>query len=136
MIETVVKRTINPKWRFTQSGMAALYIQNGLQLLPALFGVSDIDDERIVDYLVYQIYRYRTSIANSSWQYTYLFSQAALEKYRSQFLSADGKAGMNYYINQWLDEAELSRGQLTRVFSLMFQITSFKTPENLIKTRA
>ena len=25
---------------------------------------------------------------------------------------------------------------LTRVFSLMFQITSFKTPENLIKTRA
>ena len=54
MIETVVKRTINPKWRFTQSGVAALYIQRGLQLLPALFGVSDIDDERIVDYLVYK----------------------------------------------------------------------------------
>lgn len=112
MIETVVKRTIDPKWRFTQSGMVALYIQNGLQQLPALFGVSDIDDERIVDYLVYQIYRYRTSLANGSWQYTYLFSQAALEKYRNQFLSTDGKSGMNFYINQWLDEAELSRGQL------------------------
>lgn len=132
MIETVVKRTINPKWRFTQSGMAALYIQNGLQLLPALFGVSDIDDERIVDYLVYQIYRYRTSIANSSWQYTYLFSQAALEKYRSQFLSADGKAGMNYYINQWLDEAELSRGQLT----LMIEKPSLRGLFNIISNHS
>lgn len=113
MIETVVKRTIDPKWRFTQSGVVALYLQNGVEQLPALFGVSDIDDERIVDYIVYQIYRYRTSIANGSWQYTYLFSQAALEKYRNQFLSADGKSGMNYYINQWLDDVELSRGQLT-----------------------
>ncbi len=78
MIETVVKRTIDPKWRFTQSGMAALYIQNGLQQLPALFGFSDIDDERIVDYLVYQIYRHRNLIANGSWQYTYLFSQTAI----------------------------------------------------------
>lgn len=117
MIETVVKRTIDPKWRFTQSGVAALYLQNGVEQLPALFGVSDIDDERIVDYIVYQIYRYRTSIANGSWQYTYLFSQAALEKYRNQFLSAEGKSGMNYYINQWLDEAELSRGQLTSMIA-------------------
>ncbi len=117
MIETVVKRTIDPKWRFTQSGVAALYLQNGVEQLPALFGVSDIDDERIVDYIVYQIYRYRTSIANGSWQYTYLFSQAALEKYRNQFLSADGKSGMNYYINQWLDDVELSRGQLTSMIA-------------------
>ncbi|MBD5323844.1 MAG: hypothetical protein HDS02_03290 [Bacteroides sp.] len=112
-----MKRTIDPKWRFTQSGVAALYLQNGVEQLPALFGVSDIDDERIVDYIVYQIYRYRTSIANGSWQYTYLFSQAALEKYRNQFLSADGKSGMNYYINQWLDEVELSRGQLTSMIA-------------------
>ncbi len=117
MIETVVKRTIDPKWRFTQSGVAALYLQNGVEQLPALFGVSDIDDERIVDYIVYQIYRYRTSIANGSWQYTYLFSQAALEKYRNQFLSAEGKSGMNYYINQWLDDVELSRGQLTSMIA-------------------
>lgn len=117
MIETVVQRTINPKWRFTQSGVAALYLQKGLQQLPTLFGFSDIDDERIVDYLVYQLYRQRLSLANGSWQYTYLFSQSALGKYHSQFLSADGKSGMNYYINQWLEEAELSRGQLTAMIA-------------------
>lgn len=113
MIETVVKRTINPKWRFTQSGIAAIYLQNGLQQLPSLFGVSDIDDERIVDYLIYQLYRMRSFIADGSWQYTWLFSNSAMDKFKKQFLSADGKSGMNYYINQWLDEAELSRSKLT-----------------------
>lgn len=113
MIETVVKRTIDPKWRFTQSGVAAIYLQNGLQQLPSLFGVSDIDDERIVDYLIYQLYRMRSFIADGSWQYTWLFSQSAMDKFKKQFLSADGKSGMNYYINQWLDEAELSRSKLT-----------------------
>lgn len=112
MIETVVRSTIDPKWQFTKNGMAKLYIQRGLEQLPALFGFTNIDDERIVDYLVYQLYRQRSLLANGSWRYTYLFSQAALEKYRNQFLSIDGKPGMNYYINQWLDEAELTRKQL------------------------
>ena len=113
LIETVVKRTIDPKWQFTQSGVAALYLQKGIEQLPTLFGISDIDDERIVDYLVYQLYRQRGLLEKGSWKYTYLFSQSALEKYHSQFLTEDGKSGINYYINQWLDEAELSRGQLT-----------------------
>lgn len=117
MIETVVKRTINPRWQFTQSGVAALYLQSGLEQLPRLFGVSDIDDERIVDYLVYQLYRQRNSLANGSWKYNFLFSQSALSKYHNQFMSADGKSGMNYYINQWLDEAELSRGQLAAMIA-------------------
>jgi hypothetical protein len=117
MIETVVKRTIDPKWRFTQSGVAAIYLQNGLQQLPSLFGVSDIDDERIVDYLIYQLYRMRSFIADGSWQYTWLFSQSAMDKFKKQFLSADGKSGMNYYINQWLDEAELSRSKLTVIIA-------------------
>lgn len=112
MIETLVKRTIDPKWRFTQSGVAALYLQNGLAMLPALFGVQEIDEERIVDYLVYQIYRLRSFIKNGTWQYNYLFSQSAMDKFRKQFMCAEGKSGINYYINQWLDEAELSRGQL------------------------
>ncbi len=117
MIETLVRRTINPRWSLTRSSIVAIYIQNGLQQLPALFGVSDIDDERIVDYIVYQIYRAREYIANGSWQYTWLFSQSAMNRFQKQFLSADGKSGMNYYINQWLDEAELSRGYLTSLIT-------------------
>lgn len=113
MIQTLIQKTIDPKWKFTQSGQVAMYLQNGLERLPGLFGFSDIDDERIIDYIVYQIYRSRTAIAEGSWQHTWLFSQNAMEKYKKQFMSVDGKHGMNYYINQWLDEVELSRSALT-----------------------
>lgn len=117
MIETVIRRTINPKWRFTLSGQVGVYLEKGLQSLPGVFGMSNIDDERIVDYIVYQLYRSRNFIADGSWQTTWLFSQSAKDKYKKQFLSADGKSGMNYYINQWLDEAELSRGYLTTLIA-------------------
>ena len=112
MIETLVRRTIDPKWTFTQSGVAAMYLQQGLNMLSGLFGVSEIDEERIVDYLVYQIYRMRSIIECGSWKYTYLFSQSAIDKFRKQFMSVGGKSGINYYINQWLNESELSRAQL------------------------
>lgn len=115
MIELVVKRTVSPRWKFTESGVAALYLQNGLMTLPGLFGIADIDDERIVDYIVYQLYRCRTALENGSWSYTWLFSQTALDKYRRQFLSIDGKSGMNYYIDQWLYEVELSRSKLAAI---------------------
>lgn len=117
MIETVVKRTIDPKWRFTQSGAAAVYLQNGLGRLPGLFGMPEIDDERIVDYIVYQLYRQRSFIEGGSWQHTWLFSKSAMDKFRRQFLSVDGKSGMNYYIDRWLDEGELSRGELTAMIA-------------------
>lgn len=117
MIETVIKRTINPKWRFTLSGQVGVYLERGLQSLPGVFGISDIDEERIVDYIVYQLYRCRNFIEDGSWQSTWLFSQSAKEKYKKQFLSAEGKSGINYYINQWLDQAELSRGYLTSLIA-------------------
>ena len=117
MIETLIRRTILPKWSFTQSGLAALQLQQGIEILPALFSVSEIDDERIVDYIVYQIYRSRQAIEDGKWTHSWLFSKNAMLKYKSQFLSEKGKSGMNYYINQWLDEYELSRGELTSMIA-------------------
>ena len=46
-----------------------------------------------------------------------MFTDFAVEKYRAQFMSEDGKNGMNYYIDQWLDENELSRAQLTAMIA-------------------
>lgn len=117
MIETLIRRTIDPKWRFTQSGVVAMHLQRGLGLLPGLFNVSEMDDERVVDYIVYQIYRSRQSIEDGKWQLSWLFSKTALDKYRGQFISENGKSGMNYYINKWLDEYELSRGALTSMIA-------------------
>lgn len=117
MIETIVRRTIDPAWRFTQSGAVGLYLERGLKELPAVYGLNEIDDERIVDYIVYQIYRVRRHIENGAWQSTWLFSQYAKDKFKKQFFSEDGKSGMNYYINLWLDEAELTRGDLIKIIA-------------------
>lgn len=117
MIERLIRSTISPKWTFSKSGQAAIQLQNGLGLLPGLFNVAAMDDERIVDYIAYQVYRNREVIADGRWQLSWLFSKNALDKYRKQFLSESGKSGMNYYINQWLDEFELSRGALVAMIA-------------------
>lgn len=117
MIESLIRRTIDPKWKFTQSGQVAMQLQNGLGLLPGLFNVAVMDDERIVDYIVYQIYRNREMIEDGRWQPSWLFSRTALDRYKNQFLSEKGKSGMNYYINQWLEEFELSRFTLVSMIA-------------------
>lgn len=116
MIQTLIQRTISRKWRFNQSGQALAYLADGLRKISEMFG-EGMDDERTVDYIVYQIYRCRMAIAEDTWKYNWLFSASAMEKYRKQFMSEDGKSGMNYYIDQWLDKAGLSRGSLTAMIA-------------------
>ena len=116
-IETVIRHTGDPKWKYTQSGMAALQLQSGLELLPKLFGGVEVADERVVDFIVYQIYRNRQYIENGRWNPSWIFSNNALEKYKVQFMDEKGKSGMRYYIDKWLDEYELSRGQLVSMIA-------------------
>lgn len=117
MLERLIRRTINPKFTYTQGGVALCQLEEGLNRLPEVFGVDDVSEERVVDYLVFQIYRSRTAIAEGRWRQNWLFSESAKDKYKKQFINEDGKSGMNYYINLWLDEAELSRGQLTAMIA-------------------
>lgn len=117
LIETIIRRAIVPQWSFTQNGRALVYMSQGLTKLPGLFGVDKIEDARIVDYIVYQIYRSRKSIEQNSWRYEWLFSDNAIDKYRKQFLIENAKSGMNYYIDRWLDEYEMSRNQLVSIIA-------------------
>lgn len=76
-----------------------------------LYPYSDMACDRIVDYLVYHLYLRR----ESKYRFTVgdLFGDYAIDKYRRQFMSENGKSGINYYINQWLDEDNLTRQILT-----------------------
>ena len=70
-------------------------------------------DERIVDFLVYSLYLKR----DTRYKFTanQLFADGLILKFQKQFMSADGKSGMNYYINEWLDSGELNRTELTKM---------------------
>ena len=115
MIETVIRRCIDPKWRFP-GGPNLLVLEQGIGNLSKLWPYEGIADDRIVDYVIYQIYRTRQTFERGySWQPGFLFSDYSIDKYRKQFLEESGKSGMNYYINQWLDESELSRHDLVKM---------------------
>lgn len=115
MIETVIRRCINRKWRFP-GGPNLIALEVGVKNLQKLWPYEGIADDRIVDYIVYQIYRTRQNFENGyGWQPNFLFTDYSIGKYRKQFIDESGKSGMNYYINQWLDDAELTRGDLVRI---------------------
>lgn len=115
MIETVIRRCIDPKWRFPE-GPNLVALELDVQVLSKLWPYEGIADERIVDYAVYQIYRTRHTLEQGlAWQPHYMFTDYAVDKYRHQFMSEAGKSGINYYINRWLDEYELSRTDLVKM---------------------
>ena len=70
----------------------------------------------MVDYLVYQIYRCRNSIeSDRRFNISWLFSDNAISKYKSQFMTDGGKTGINYYIDQWLSDDGLTRNGLANL---------------------
>lgn len=88
--------------------------QEGIERLnKKLFPYSNMADERIIDFVVYSLYLKR----DTTYRFTVsqIFSEGLMQKYQRQFMSADGKSGMNYYINEWLDDGDLSRSQLTKM---------------------
>ena len=116
MIDKVIHTLITKELNISGKPYNLPTIAMGVQRLAALFPYVGMADERIVDFVVYQVYRYRDMIAgypNTRWQLTWLFSDNAVAKYKSQFISADGKSGMNYYIDQWLHEGKLDRQMLS-----------------------
>lgn len=117
MLQALIRRTIEPKWKCSRGGYDLVQVQNGLDDLQKLFGVEEMEESRITDYVVYQVYRMRDAIADGRWRQGWLFSIASMDKFRRQFLTANGKSGINYYINLWLEEAELSRPQLTKMIA-------------------
>ena len=115
MIEAVVQVLIKRNWKLPGGPTVLPIIEKGLERMRVLYPYSEMADERIVDFVVYQLYRYRDIIGNfeKGWHISWCFSANAVEKYKRQFIDTDGKAGMNYYINQWLFSGELNRSMLT-----------------------
>lgn len=94
MIETIVQSTIKKGWRLPGGPTVLTVIERGLGRMKSLYPYSEMADERIVDFIVYQIYRYRDIIGEfeRGWHISWCFSENAVEKYRKQFIDAEGRA--------------------------------------------
>ena len=115
MIEAAVQVLVKRGWKLPGGPTVLPIIERGLERMKVLYPYSEMADERIVDFVVYQLYRYRDIIGEfeKGWHISWCFSDNAVEKFKKQFIDADGKSGMNYYIDQWLREGGLDRGKLT-----------------------
>lgn len=106
---------IGDKFAIPQNKRNIDAVQEGIVWLKMLLFpyLNNMADERIIDFLVYSLYLKR----NTTYKFTIdqLFSSGLMEKYRKQFMSADGKSGMNYYIDAWLDDGDFTRPQLTKM---------------------
>lgn len=111
MFQFVVKELVRNDWLLPSA--TPRYVKNGIMNLSKLFA-GEISDGRIVDFIVYQVYRYRDfiGIKGSSWNISWCFSDTAIKKFKSQFLDSKGKSGMMYYIDCWLEDGGLSRSVL------------------------
>lgn len=113
-INKVIVELVGEKFKLPQNGISLQMTIEGVERLnKKLFPYSNMADERIVDFIVYSLYLKR----NTQYRFTVsqIFSEGLMRKYQKQFVSADGKSGMNYYINEWLNEGDLSRSQLTKM---------------------
>lgn len=116
MFSRLVFLTIDRKWRFptTYRGYAASGVS---RFMTRLYPLDEEPSARIVDFVVYQVYRFREVIAepNSRFQVTWCFSDNAIEKYRKQFIEDEGKSGITYYIDRWLSSFSIDRGRLMEI---------------------
>lgn len=103
------------KYKLVEGEQTLGIIENGLKSMRIKLWPGGMSDERITDYIVYHLYRRRSSCF--LFYASDLFSDNAIGKYYNQFLGPDRRPGMNYYIDQWLTEGDLSRQKITNMLA-------------------
>lgn len=113
-INKIILTLIGKEFKIPDGGQSLVVVEQGIKKInQALYPYSNMADDRIIDYLVYFLYLKR----EPRWRFTIndIFSDYAISRYRQQFMSENGKSGINYYINQWLDSGDLTRAALTKM---------------------
>lgn len=116
MVNKVILTLIGKQYKIPDGNLNIPTFEDGIKRInERLYPYSRMADERIVDYVVYYLYLKRAP----KYHFTEhdMFGDWAIEKYRRQFMSEEGKSGINYYIDQWLDEGDLNRGMLTSMIA-------------------
>ena len=113
-INKVILTLIGKEYKIPDGGQTLAVVEQGIKKInQKLYPYSDMADDRIIDYLVYHLYLKREP--RRRFTINEFFSDYAIAKYRQQFIDEGGKSGMNYYINQWLEDGDFTRAGLTKL---------------------
>lgn len=114
-MEAIIRRTLLPRYRLPKNRAYLAKIRTVLEYYQNTCYPMGLADERIADFLLYQIYRLRETISLSKqWDLDWIFSFKGVDKFKLQFLTKEGKSGMRYYIQEWMDDNDLTMETILR----------------------
>lgn len=137
--EVIIRKCISQTYRLPKSEYYLKAIEECMTLYKQKCYPMGLADERIADYLLFHLYRYRDVVTGRRWSIMWLFTTLNVEKYKEQFLTKEGKSGIRYYIQEWMDENGLRMDRLLTVMappkpSILAQMV-FMPSEEPIKRR-
>ena len=108
--EVIIRKTLVAQYRLPKTESVFVMAANTMDEYQERCYPMGLADERIADFLLYQIYRMRDTILSSqrTFHIEWVFSVNGVEKYKAQFLTREGKNGMRYYIEEWMRERGLT----------------------------
>lgn len=102
----IMKRMIDPSFKFSQGGATFKTINNFLDLLKEEF--MEITEERLVDFCICTAHAYKD---RSAYTIKQMFRPASIKRL------VESKKGARYYEDQWLAEKGLSRSELIKLIA-------------------
>lgn len=115
--EVIIRKCISSRYRLPKSEYYLRAIEECMTLYKKQCYPMGLADERIADFLLYHIYRYRDMVTGNRWNIMWLFTSLNVNRYREQFLTKEGKSGVRYYIQEWMDENGLRMERLLTVMA-------------------
>lgn len=97
----IVRKMINPSFKFSQGGATFKTINNFLDMFCEEF--LEITEDRLVDFCICTAYAYR---GRDNWTVKQVFGRASIQRL------IESKKGARYYEDQWLAEKGLTRNKL------------------------
>lgn len=101
----IIKRLVDPSWRFPQGGLAIKCLQTFLDSFIQKCG-GVLNNERLVDFCVCQAHTFKDFDLKGKWKPAHSFGPNALKRYDT---AAHGK---RYYEDEWLKSQQLTRKYL------------------------
>lgn len=102
IVQKMINKTANPQWKISKGGKTKTLITELLDNLVEIYG-EEVDSERIIDYIIYQIFRLKDRISSDTFNISTITSMKAVKGYM------ESNKKREYYEDIWLESNNVER---------------------------
>ena len=115
-IKKLTDAVTDGKYRFPFNTNDKKKASDWIEYMVTIHNTANVSPERLVNYIVFQIYRQKVNVQTGRWKISNLFGEAARLAYEAKYINKSSK-NIDFYINRWLDGLGLSRVELVRILA-------------------